>query len=317
MNVFNRAVRIFLIIVSVISAGIAAVSWFLSRMILSPPRSPVVLPTDDIPIEKVQFPAAQDGLRISGWYLPQARGEKAPVMIIVHGWPWNRTGEDNQDLMGRLVQAERVDLMALARSFHKDGYGVMMFDLRNHGESAGTVGGITFGLMESLDLLGAIEYLNSRSDVDMDKIGVAGFSMGANTALFAASRSEKIKAIAAIQPTTPTVFAKRMSAYMAGPLGAPILMLSNLFIKAFHGTPLEDIDLMEAASKTGKTPVLYIQGAGDQFGSVDDVQSMAARTPSLVDVIIPAEASNRYEGYLYAINNPEILRSYFGEYLNK
>ena len=317
MNLFNRAVRIFLIVFGVIGAAIAGVSWFFSRMVLSPPRTPIVPPADDLPIEPVQFPAAQDGLRIAGWYVPQARGKKAPVMIIVHGWPWNRTGEDKTDWMGRLLKAEAVDLVSLARTMHKDGYGVLMFDLRNHGESAGTLGGITFGLMESLDLLGAIEYLNTRGDVDMDRIGVAGFSMGANTAIFAASRSDKIKAIAAVQPTTPMTFARRLSAYMAGPLGAPVLMLVNLFIKAFQGTPLEDIDVAEAASKTGSTPILYIQGAGDQFGSVDDVQSMAARTPNLVDVIIPAEAGHRYEGYLYALNNPEILRSYFNEYLNK
>ncbi|MEM9776503.1 MAG: alpha/beta fold hydrolase [Chloroflexota bacterium] len=317
MNLFNRAIRIFLIIAGIVGGAIAAASWFFSRIILAPPRSPVMAPQGDTPLESVQFPAAQDGVRVAGWYMPQARGEKAPVMILVHGWPWNRTGENRQDWIGRMIKAKHVDLLSLAKVFHQDGYGVLMFDLRNHGESASVAGGISFGVMESLDLLGAINYLGTRGDVDMDRIGVAGFSMGANTAIFAANQTDQIKAIAAIQPTSPMTFARRFAQYLAGPFGQPILFMANLWVKIFGGTPLEDVNLNEAANKAGNTPILYIQASGDQFGSVEDVQSMAAATPHLVDIIVAANTSNRYDGYLYAIDNPEILRSYFGEYLKK
>lgn len=319
MNLFNRALRIFLIVSAVVSGVIAVLAWIFSRLILAPPAVGVAVPAadDQTPLEVVHFPANQDGLRIAGWFLPQKHSESAPVMILIHGWPWNRTGEDRKDWIGNLIKAEKVDLLNLAKSFHKDGYAVLMYDMRNHGESAHTNGGVTFGTTESLDLLGALAWLGCRSDVDMGRIGVTGFSMGANTAVFALSHTDQIKAVAAIQPTTPLPFARRLATYLAGPFGIPVVWLGNFFIKAFGGTALEDIDMVAAAAKTGQTPVLYIQAAGDPFGSVDDVQSMGAVTPNLVDVIIAANADGRYAGYNYAINNPEILLSYFGEYLNR
>ncbi|MFK7801531.1 MAG: alpha/beta hydrolase family protein [Anaerolineae bacterium] len=316
MNLFNRALRIFLIVTAIIGSVIAACAWFFSRLILSPPAVDVDLPVDDLgSFETIHFPASQDGLRIAGWFLPQKKGEKAPVMILVHGWPWNRTGEDRQDWTRNLIKAEKVDLVKLARNFHQDGYAVLMYDMRNHGESAHTDGGVTFGMTEALDLLGALSWLECRSDVDMERVGVTGFSMGANTAIFTASHTDQIKAIAAVQPTTPLPFARRLTTYLAGPFGMLVLWLGNLFVKAFGGTPLEDVDMVAAAANAGKTPILYIQSAGDAFGSVEDVQAMGAVTPNVVDVIVAAEAESRYGGYTYAINNPEILLSYFKEYL--
>lgn len=316
MNLFNRALRIFLIVTALVSSVIAAGAWVLSRLILSPPAlalDPSNGAADQF--EKIHFPASQDGLRIAGWFLPQKRGEQAPVMILIHGWPWNRTGEDRQDWTRNLIKAEKVDLVKVAHDFHRDGYAVLMYDMRNHGESAHTEGGVTFGMTEALDLLGAIKWLERRSDVDMACIGVTGFSMGANTAIFAASHTDQIKAIIAVQPTTPLQFAQRMAAYLTGPFAMPIVWLTNFFVKAFGGTPLEDVDMVAAAANTGQTPILYIQSAGDDFGSVDDVQAMGAVTPNLVDVIVAAEADSRYAGYNYAIGNPEILLSYFNQYL--
>lgn len=317
MNLFNRALRIFLIVAAAVGGAIAAAAWFFSRLILSPPAVPVDTPADsDLPLEPVYFPASQDGLRIAGWFLPQKKGEQSPVIILVHGWPWNRTGEDRRDWGSRLAKAEKVDLLSLAGKFHQNGYAVLMYDMRNHGESAHTDGGVTFGMTESLDLLGAIDWLDRRDDVDSGRIGVTGFSMGGNTLLYTLSHTEKIRAAVAIQPTTPQLFARRFANYLAGPFGGPIAWLSNFFVKMAGGTPLEDVDVVAAAAHTGSTPLLYIQAAGDPFGSVDDVQAMAAVTPNLVDVIIAAEGDGRYVGYTYAINNPEILLSYFGEYLS-
>lgn len=316
MNLFRRSIRIFLIVAALVGTFIGGMAWFLSRLVLSPPKLPVALPPpSEVSVETIGFPAVQDGIRLSGWILPQARGEKAPTIILVHGWPWNRLGEDRQDFTRQLLKAERVDLFKLAKSLHADGYAVMMFDLRNHGESALASGGVTFGLTERLDLLGAIQALGNRSDIDMERIGVVGFSMGANTLLCALGHTDQIKAAVAVQPTTPEIFAGRLTRYMAGPLGLPIHWAASFMIKWFGGMPLEDVDIMQAASQAGQTPVLYVQSAGDQFGSLDDVQAMAAVTPNTVDLLVPPDGENRYDGYTYVINNPEILRSYFREYM--
>src|SRR5204863_345202 len=82
------------------------------------------------------------------------------------------------------------------RALHDEGYHVLLFDLRNHGESARKVP-ITYGPNEALDYRGALAYVRSRADVDPARIGVLGCSMGANAALYGTPDAQPVKAIPA------------------------------------------------------------------------------------------------------------------------
>lgn len=114
-----------------------------------------------------------DGLTLFGRFIP-ARNQA--TIILVHG-----LGSANNDM---LVYAE---LLVDA------GYGVFMIDLRAHGSSDGDTS--TYGWREADDVVGAVNYLQTRLDVHGDKIGVLGFSLGAQAALRAALKTDKIKAL--------------------------------------------------------------------------------------------------------------------------
>jgi pimeloyl-ACP methyl ester carboxylesterase len=122
--------------------------------------------------EVVSFPAA-DGVRLSGWYLPS---QNRAAVILSHGFTSNRAS--------LLFQAE-----ALARA----GFGVLLYDIRTHGESADALS--ARGWLEANDVLGALTYLQTRPDADPDRIGAYGFSMGGQITLRAAAQSPAIRAV--------------------------------------------------------------------------------------------------------------------------
>ena len=86
----------------------------------------------------------------------------------------------------------KVLMLNHARALAFNGYGVLLVDLRAHGSSQGDT--IT-GVHEAEDIVAWVEHLSSRPDVDRDKIGAVGVSLGAVTVLRAARRTESIRAL--------------------------------------------------------------------------------------------------------------------------
>ena len=68
-----------------------------------------------------------------------------------------------------------------------------MIDLRAHGSSDGDTS--TFGLCEAEDVAGAVDYLLSRLDVNGQKIGALGISLGAQAALRGALKTDCLRAL--------------------------------------------------------------------------------------------------------------------------
>ena len=69
------------------------------------------------------------------------------------------------------------------------GFTVLLFDLRNRGESGGEF--VSFGFFEQEDALAAVDYLNSRDDLNELRIGMLGLSQGGAAAIFAAAASRR------------------------------------------------------------------------------------------------------------------------------
>lgn len=116
---------------------------------------------------------SRDGLTLFGRFLPSRN--KATILLL-HG-----LGQANHDM---LLHAE---FLASA------GYGIFMIDLRAHGSSDGDTS--TYGLREADDVAGAVDYLLTRIDVNGQKIGALGISLGAQAALRGALRTERLRAL--------------------------------------------------------------------------------------------------------------------------
>jgi uncharacterized protein len=129
-----------------------------------------VVPTPNLGAahEDVSF-TTSDGLRLEGWFVPSRNGA---TVIAFPG----RSGPQKH-----------------ARMLVANGYGVLLFDRRGEGASEGDPN--TFGWVGDRDLHAATAYLRSRPDVDPDRIGGIGLSVGGEMLIHAAAHSDAFKAI--------------------------------------------------------------------------------------------------------------------------
>lgn len=108
-----------------------------------------------------------------------AAGEKRPAVLVLHGFG-SRKAADN--------------VVGPANMFMKWGYVVLRFDMRSCGDSDGEFGHI---LCEDQveDTKAAITFMQSRPDVDPDRIAVVGSSFGAAVAVYTGGTDERVKAV--------------------------------------------------------------------------------------------------------------------------
>ena len=210
---FRRSLRWFFGLLGLLIGLITAIAFVFAKRLVNPPRQPLWATPGDLGLDfdAIQFPAQQDGVRISGWFIPApaASTRKGATIVLIHGWPWNRLGEVAEDLFSEITGRKSVDLLRLAYALQQDGYNLLMYDMRNHGESAAAPP-IAFGQEEAKDLLGALAYLNVRSEVDPERIGVIGFSMGRTVCSMRCPKPTRLRRRLRFSPSRFPVTAKDM-----------------------------------------------------------------------------------------------------------
>lgn len=316
MFTFRRAIRLFFGLVGFFLGAAVAAGAYLARTMIAPARQTFSRTPADLGLdfENAQFPA-QDGVRLSGWFIPANAdsNNSGETIVLLHGWQWNRLGYEAGDLFANLTGNVSVSLTPLIQALQAKEFNVLTLDLRNHGLSA-ACRPVTFGQTEAKDVLGALAYLEGREDVDSQKIGVVGFSIGANAGLFALPQTNSICALLAVQPMTPSTFTRRLSGDIFGPFGEPVRMFAEIFYRIVGGPRIRGIVPSFAAAGATTTPVMFVQGVGDRWGSVEDVSSIAKLTPCAQELLV-VSSTHRSDGYKYLIDNPEVATGYFRQFM--
>ncbi|WP_212743106.1 alpha/beta fold hydrolase [Microbacterium sp. 2FI] len=258
--------------------------------------------------EDVGF-TATDGVDLRGWFIP-AGTEPAPAVVWVHGWPWNRLG----NVAGGVPWPDRgVDHLPATKALHDAGFHVLMFDLANHGESGRRLP-LTFGVREARDYAGAVAYLRSRPEVEPDRIGAIGMSAGGSTILYGTAACQPIRAMIAIQPTTVSVFTGNMARSAFGRIGPFLARSMSAVYWLMRAPDPRAHDPAAPAHGLGDTVVQFVQGTGDQWGEMPDVERMSAATPHSLGVIAyPSE--ERYGGYQYIDTHKDDIVGFFRAHL--
>jgi hypothetical protein len=145
----------------VVTVGFAYVTTHVGR---------AVVPANDlgVPYEDVSF-TTSDGLELDGWYVPSRNGA---AVIAFPG----RKGPQKQ-----------------ARMLARHGYGVLLFDRRGEGVSEGDPN--SWGWGGDADVKAAIDYLQHRPDVDPQRIGGIGLSVGGEMMLETAAETDELAAV--------------------------------------------------------------------------------------------------------------------------
>jgi hypothetical protein len=149
-------------------AGVVLFPTAIAYVVTHTARAGVPTPDLGAPYEDVYF-RTSDGLMLTGWFVPSRNGA---TVIAFPG----RSGPQKH-----------------TRMLVRHGYGVLLFDRRGEGESQGDPN--IFGWHGERDLHAAAAYLRSRPDVDPERIGGIGLSVGGEMLIHAAAHSDAFRAI--------------------------------------------------------------------------------------------------------------------------
>jgi len=234
----------------------------------------------------------EDGVALSGWYLPSAN---RAAVVLLHG-----SGSTRSSVLDHAV--------VLARG----GYGVLLFDSRGHGESGGRA--MDFGWFGDADIAAAVDWLERRADVDPQRIAAVGMSMGGEEAIGAAAADGRLQAVVAEGATGRTAEDRAWLADAHGFKGwiqqrvdGLTYWFADLLTSA--GPPLR---LRDAAAQAAPRPLLLITAAevSDEGRAADYIRSAAPETVQVWEVpgaghtgglaTAPAEWGARVLGFLDA-----------------
>ncbi len=159
-------------------AGVVLASVLVAYWVIAPlaiaigaahrPRAQVVSPDLGLRYEDVTL-TTSDGLDLAAWYVPSRNG------AAVISFP-ARSGK-----------------LPHARMLARHGYGVLLLDARGYDSSEGDSN--MFGWGSTADVDAAVGWLRKRPDVERNRVGGIGFSVGGETMLEAAASNVGLRAV--------------------------------------------------------------------------------------------------------------------------
>jgi uncharacterized protein len=219
---------------------------------------------------------AKDGTQLAGWYIPagSGAGPEAPTVIVVHGHGSNK----NQ-------------VLPWAELLHQD-YNLVLFDLRNSGQSAGTK--TTFGVQERWDLEAVFQWLDDTKAPA--EVAVLGIGTGGIAATSAVASGLPVQGLILDSVAASVAgIAERVAARDELPLSVPAswaMMLGALFRT---GVDITAADPVLTIDDVGSVPVLVLQGGADTLTdptSGDQLVAAAARHGITLELHVCPDAAD-------------------------
>jgi pimeloyl-ACP methyl ester carboxylesterase len=185
----------------------------------------------------------RDGLTLRGWLLPT--DDHRHLIVLVHG-----------------MWSSWLEMAALGRDLHREGYDVLLFDLRGHGQSDPSR--LSLGGRERVDLQAVMSWALAEG-FEEDRVGWLGYSMGASTVVLEAARNPSIHAAVIDSPygDLPALLKTQLSKHSRLPswFNPGILTAARLF----YGLHAEELVPIKAAASWGDRPLLLIHGERDSI----------------------------------------------------
>jgi pimeloyl-ACP methyl ester carboxylesterase len=184
---------------------------------------------------------SSDGIALKGWWNPGV--SSMPVIIFCHG-----------------LNQSRIEMLERAAESNKRGYGVLLFDLRNHGESGRAY--TTIGIHESRDVCAARSFVEAKAAARPHVLW--GVSMGASSAILGAQRCPGVAAI--ISDSSFLSFRETIGHHVNMIFRLPAFPFGNLITAITEWRAGFDADEgdVEAAVRQTDVPILFIAGGADR-----------------------------------------------------
>lgn len=215
-----------------------------------------------------------DGVRLAGWYVPAASeiGPEGPTVVLNHGWNDSKSG-----------------MLEYVRFFH-DRFNLVLFDYRNHNQSADSQ--TTQGINEQQDLVAVLDWLVTTKRPD--RVILWGQSMGGHAAVNVAADDTRVDALIldSIHARVQTPMANRIrnAGYPLGEVGYLAVVLGA---RIRTGVDVLADDPITAIDDLGSRPLLLLHGCRDDTIPISEVgalrdAALAAAVDTRVEVCAEA-----------------------------
>lgn len=286
----------------------------ISNMMVKPHQSPLFdsPASHGLDHEDVTF-QTEDGVTLRGWLI---KGGHDKVIVQSHfGVQCNRGGWTPDGKGPIKPWKEDIKFLRQAAYLVEQGYSVLMYDMRGHGESdLGPIPWVSWGPEEAKDVIAAVDYISGRADYAGASIGLLSICMGAASTTYAFGRDNglasrnNIKAMIAVQPLLYTCFVEALG--MPGFLNRAGEKVS----KQRLGFNMAEPNFIKDAPKV-TVPTLVVQNQNDpwtQMGMVEDYYNALSVTKELK--LLDIEKS-RFAAYDYVGTHPAELMGWFDKYM--
>ncbi|MFC2050852.1 alpha/beta hydrolase family protein [Chloroflexota bacterium] len=268
--------------------------------------------------ENIEFKTS-DGVNIKGWLIP---GSLNKLVIITHVGGLTKYGSTVQYKNLTKLYNKEIEFLRTAEHLHKEGYWVLMFDFRNHGESGSdpNKGIASVGLEEYKDVVAAMDYIQGRDELKNTQVGFVSFCMGANSTIIAMSKEpsafKNVKCLFAVQPISMEVFIRTYTRKLLTPIGAKLLLpMVKKFIVWRGAYPLDEMSPKKYV-KDLKMPTMYVQARSDPWTDLSDIQGFYEETPdNPKDFFWIEDTTHRFESYSYFQDRPEKMLEWIKKWI--
>ncbi len=260
-------------------------AWLQANAMIRPARHEICCasPADlGLEYESITL-TTEDDLRLYGWYIPSQNGA---VIILLHGYGGNRTS-----------------MLPHAEMLAGYGFGVLMYDQRASGESDGE--SLSWGWRDVGDVGAVLDFLSTKQGITSGGIGILGCSTGAEIALGASARFDKINAVIADGPYYATTSDTWPPYGLKDWLGWPVYPAFITFMEWKSGTSAP-MSLRDASAAISPRPLLFITAGevGYEQWRVEQYLSSAGEpkehwvVPNATHCAGPTTQPGQYRGYI-------------------
>lgn len=263
--------------------------------------------------EDVSF-VAKDGVQLSGWLV---KGRSDKIIIQSHfGVQSSRTGYTPKGKGMVKLWKEDIKFLQHVKYLVNKGYSVLMYDFRNHGDSAEAKNGFcTWGPDEHLDLLAAVDFVATHPVYHNASIGLLSICMGCASTTYAYGQSDGLKkykniaAIVGIQPMTYPDFMVKMK--LDNFVGRKVTQLNS----QRTGLDLDQITFIPYV-KDITVPMLVVQNTDDEYLMRTTVEQYYKELKVEKEILwLEGIGTKRAAAYNYLTENPEKILYWFDKYL--
>jgi dipeptidyl aminopeptidase/acylaminoacyl peptidase len=261
VRAIEHALRWSLLVLVVLTLGYLGVGLLVAARLTTPVRQQTEqTPADEgLDFQEVDFQST-DGLDLKGWWV--SGDDPSRAVVLVHGLDGSKSSQH---------------VLKTASVYSEAGYGVLMLDLRGHGESEGER--TTLGYQEVRDVRGALSWLEERG-FQSGEVVLHGWSMGGATVL----RSAPKAGVAAVVEESgyadlPLLLRDRLpeSSGLPSFFNPSIFLMAKLFLDFDPWAVRPDEDAATLSEES--VPLLIIHSADDEVVPIEQAELLLASYP--------------------------------------